>query len=218
MYWLQITSGRGPDECGWVVARLLEYMMDHAGDLNISASVLETVPGEQKGTLKSALIAIEGDGVKEVAREWEGPVLWIGQSMFRSGHKRKNWFVGVRFIESPETVDLNDRQYKIETMRSSGPGGQHVNKTESAVRITHVPTGLSATAREERSQHLNKKLALTRIHDLLKQKETNEHQQAAKDRWDGHNELERGNPVKVFKGFDFREKSSQNTNRMNPKE
>jgi peptide chain release factor len=98
-------------------------MMDLAEDLNISASVLETVPGDRKGTLKSALIALEGEGVKGFACDWEGPVLWTGQSMFRPGHKRKNWFVGVRFLESPETIDHNDRQYKIETMRSSGPGG-----------------------------------------------------------------------------------------------
>ncbi|MFA6011346.1 MAG: peptide chain release factor H [Desulfobacteraceae bacterium] len=204
IYWLQITSGRGPEECCWVVARLLSHMIKCAEALSIKTRVLETVPGSNKDTMKSALIALEGDTIHTFAHDWEGSIQWIGQSMFRPGHKRKNWFVGTRFLKPIEADDSTDKTFKVETMRSSGPGGQHVNKTESAVRITHVATGLSATAQEERSQHLNKKLAMTRLYDLIQQKKDDDVQKANKKRWACHNDLERGNPVKVFKGLDFR--------------
>lgn len=204
IYWLQITSGRGPEECCWVVDRLLHYMVKCAESLSIKTRVLETIPGIKRDTLKSALVALEGEAVSVFANDWEGSILWIGQSMFRPGHKRKNWFVGARFLKPPEIDDPPDRQFKIETMRSSGPGGQHVNKTESAVRITHVSTGLSATAQEERSQHMNKKLAMTRLYELIEMKHSDEIQKATKIRWASHNDLERGNPVKVFKGIDFK--------------
>ena len=204
IYWLQITSGRGPEECCWVVHRLLHHMVKCAESLSIKTRVLETIPGINRDTLKSALVALEGEAVSVFANDWEGSIQWIGQSMFRPGHKRKNWFVGACFLKPPEIDAPPDRLFKIKTMRSSGPGGQHVNKTESAVRITHVSTGLSATAQEERSQHMNKILAMTRLYELIEKKHSDEIQKATKTRWASHNDLERGNPVKVFKGIDFK--------------
>ena len=84
-------------------------------------------------------------------------------------------------------------------MRASGPGGQHVNRTDSAVRVTHVPTGVQATAREERSQHRNRKLALARLIrklDVLTERQVT---QAQEQRWRAHHELQRGNPIRVFR-------------------
>lgn len=85
-------------------------------------------------------------------------------------------------------------------MRSSGPGGQHVNTTESGVRVVHVPTGIRVIAREERSQSLNRKLSLARLNKLLEQKAAFRQRDANKEKWGAHNRLQRGNPIRVFKG------------------
>jgi len=67
-------------------------------------------------------------------------------SPFRPEHQRKNWFVGIEVLEQVENTHFHPRDVKWETMRASGPGGQHVNRTESAVRVTHMPTGIQASA------------------------------------------------------------------------
>lgn len=203
--WMQITSGRGPEECAWVVGRLLAHIRAKARSRNLTLDILEVVAGRYPETFKSVWIAMDGDGAETFARSFHGTVQWIGQSSYRPGHKRKNWFVGVNVLKPVETKSFSGHDYNIETMRSSGPGGQHVNKTESCVRITHRPTGLSATAREARSQHLNRKLAMARLQQELKNRETLKKQQTTQTRWSFHNDLERGNPVRVFRGTRFKE-------------
>jgi len=88
-------------------------------------------------------------------------------------------------------------------MRTSSPGGQHVNRTESAVRITHVPTGTVALAREERSQHRNRSLALARLAATLDGRERKAGRAAERERWSRHDALERGNPIRVYVGERF---------------
>ena len=92
-------------------------------------------------------------------------------------------------------------------MRGSGPGGQHVNTTDSAVRALHLPTGLVAISRDERSQIANRKRALERLAILVMRQGEHQRDAARQQRWEGHNELERGNPVRVYEGMDFRAKS-----------
>lgn len=202
--WLQITSGRGPAECCWAVAQLVPRILDEAAKKKLKARLVEAIPGEKPSTYRSALLALEGETVSEFIREWTGTVQWIGKSPFRPRHKRKNWYVGVYPLEPPEPDLWSENDLRIETMRASGPGGQHVNKTETAIRVTHLPTGLSAIAREERSQHLNRKLALTRLAELVRQEKNRAKLKKQQERWSQHNRLERGNPVRVFEGDRFR--------------
>ena len=206
--WLQVTSGRGPDECCWVAARVVEEIVKDASAKGLTAKVLEAVSGSRLDLFQSALISIEGKNLQDFILQWQGTIQWIGRSSFRPHHKRKNWFVGVNSYQALEETHYNSSEFKFESMRSSGPGGQHVNKTESAVRVTHVPSGISVVAREERSQHLNRKLALSRLCEKLQQQKTDAASKLQQERWDSHNELERGNPVRVYEGSSFKLKKS----------
>lgn len=206
--WLQITSGRGPEECCWVVNKLSQHIMTDAKSKGINTRIIDMITGIHPQTFKSILIALEGQGLSAFIKSFQGTVQWTGKSMFRPSHKRKNWFVGVSAFLPPETHHWLENELKIETMRASGPGGQHVNKTETAVRITHLPTGMKALAQEERSQHLNRKLAMSRLNDLMQKKQVESISECQKSRWSHHNSLERGNPVRVFEGNGFRLKNS----------
>ena len=99
----------------------------------------------------------------------------------------------------PTDARFDPQDVRFETMRASGPGGQHVNRTESAVRVTHVPTGLQAGASEERSQHRNKRLAPARVSRRLEDLNDQRRSEAERSRWRAHQALERGNPVRVFR-------------------
>lgn len=196
--YLQITSGRGPAECCRVVALVLEKILSQARKLGLTAEVIEREEGELNRTLFSAIVSLEGVKVEEIVDEWEGSIQWIAQSPYRIYHKRKNWFVGIKSFTPSELDDIDAKYITYQTMRSSGAGGQHVNKTESAVRAIHAPSGLSVTASDQRSQLQNKKLATERL--LIKLSAWGEEQlmQKAQENWNNHNNLQRGNPVKII--------------------
>ncbi|MFH2045413.1 MAG: peptide chain release factor H [Pseudomonadota bacterium] len=201
-WWVQISSGRGPVECCWVVARLAEVILNEAEKQGVKAEIIEAIPGEAGQTFKSILISMKGVDCS-VIKPWIGTVQWVGKSHFRPQHKRKNWYVGVELYMPSEQTKWSDNEFKVETMRASGPGGQHLNKVESAVRVIHLPTGLSTSVKEERSQYLNKRLAMARMVSLFEFEEEKKIKSVKKDCWYQHNELERGKPVKIFKGRKF---------------
>ena len=201
--YIQITSGRGPEECCRVVVLVMEKLIRQANDRNIICKLIDYEPSLRDGCLFSATLQAEGDelSLKALQSEWEGSVLWVAQkNPFRPFHRRKNWVVGVHFFPPLQTQQVDERQIVYDTLRASGPGGQNVNKVETAVRATYLPTGISVTASDERSQLRNKQLAKERL--LARLSAEVEQQKAAHDRsvWMNHNTLERGNPVQKFKG------------------
>jgi peptide chain release factor len=151
--------------------------------------------------LMSALVSLLGYGADALARSWEGTVQWVRPSPLRPGWGRKSWFIGVSRL-APSALSERDR--RVETMRTSSPGGQHVNRTEAAVQITHVPTGTVAIARKERSQHRNRPLALKRLAAALDGRECEAGRAAERERWSRHDALERGNPIRVYVGKRFK--------------
>ena len=198
---LHLTSGKGPAECRWVVARLAEAFADEAARIGVTCEVLDA----QDELPASLLMRVSGDGALAFVRERTGTILWIGESPFRPRHKRRNWFVGVALAPMPEDVpDLRDSDIDFQAMRASGPGGQHVNKTDSAVRATHRPTGLVATAQEQRSQHANRKLAKLKLAMLLDERRSGASDDVRHEQWSVHQQLERGNPVRIYTGPKFK--------------
>ena len=208
--WLQITAGRGPEECCWVVARLVDYILADLARLGFKSELIEAVGGNHAQTLQSALLRLEGgDESSRSMHRWQGTVCWVGPSMFRPGHKRKNWFVDLSLLEPPLVTHWHARDLRIEAFRATGPGGQHVNKTETAIRVTHLPTGLSTVAQEERSQFRNKALALARLKTRLDQYNRERAMHSQQQRWQRHSLVERGNAIMTFTGKNFTPKNNE---------
>ena len=201
MLLLQVSSAQGPAECQLAVAKALRRLLDEAAQCGVDARVIEQEPGERSGTFRSLLLALEGARAEVFARRWEGTVQWVCTSPYRPNHARKNWFFGIARFSAPAAT--LEGEIRFETMRASGPGGQHVNTTESAVRATHAGTGISVRVQSERSQHANKRLAVLLISRRLAQwtEEANVEQRA--DRRMAHHMVARGDPVRVFHGERF---------------
>lgn len=190
---VQISSGQGPAECGLEVGLFYRQLQKEGRDIRLIQSV------RAKGGKGYSSILFE---TEEDMRELEGSVLWICRSPFRPKHRRKNWFIDVSVLEQlPDTQ--GDMKLRFETFRSKGKGGQHVNKVETGVRVIHVPTGISVVSTEARSQHMNKKLAMNRLCDILADMELDNRRREKELAWMEHTRLERGNPVRVYEGMDF---------------
>ena len=199
--YILITSGRGPVECCRVVTLVMKKITEQANNLDLQVEVVEHEDGPEDGCMYSVTLSIEGENITKLSEEWEGSILWVAQkNPFRPWHRRKNYFVGVHFIKPLEATQINEHDITYETMRASGPGGQNVNKVETAVRATHLPSGISVAASDMRSQSQNKKLAHERLLMKLSSLEDEKQMQHNRAVWMNHNTLERGNPVKKFKG------------------
>jgi peptide chain release factor len=197
---LQITAGNGPVECAWAVMRTTKKLLKEAEQSGLRSRLIEIEPGPEKETANSVLISVSGSkGVALFANEWRGTVLWTGQSPWRPDHKRRNWFVGIDVLELADESRFESKELRWEAMRASGPGGQHVNRTESAIRVTHVASGIQAVASEERSQHSNRKLALARLSKKLSDHKARQDDASRARRWRKQRQVERGNPVRSWR-------------------
>lgn len=201
---IQITAGRGPAECTWVVAQVLKKVLDEAQDQQLEAILLQREVGQENGTVETATIAIKGTNAEIFANSWIGTIQWTGQSQFRKMHKRKNWFIGIFEIEAQKNASISENDIQYQAMRSSGAGGQHVNKVSSAIRATHIPTGIAVVSMDSRSQHQNKKLATERLLKKLEDETLQQLKNHVGKQWENQLNIQRGNPVRVFTGSDFK--------------
>ena len=205
---IQITAGNGPIECAWVVAKVLKIVLREASASKLNYTIVNQEKGEENGTVRSANIQLSGDAnsLADFMSNWIGTIQWIGQSNYRKNHKRKNWFIGVTEIEDAYELELKDSDIKYQAIRSSGPGGQHVNKVSSAIRAIHIPTGIQVVAMDRRSQHQNKKLAKQRLQERVTHQNKENYKTSKKNQWENHQKLERGNPIKKITGSNFKYK------------
>ena len=172
-----INAGAGGTEAQDWAEMLLRMYLKWAEKKGFETQVVDLLPGEEAG-IKNVTFLLRGPYAYGYIKCESGIHRLVRISPFDANARRHTSFASVySYPELPEgiQVDIKEEDLRIDTFRSSGPGGQHVNRTESAIRITHLPTGLVAQCQNERSQHKNKAIAMailkSRIYELEKAKQ-----------------------------------------------
>lgn len=167
--YVDVQSGSGGTEAQDWAEMLLRMYLRFGEQQGFNTELIEASPGDVAG-IKSATIRIEGDHAFGWLRTETGVHRLVRKSPFDSGNRRHTSFAAV-FV-SPEIddkieIEINPADLRIDTYRASGAGGQHVNRTDSAIRITHLPTGIVVQCQNDRSQHRNKDQAFVQLRSKL---------------------------------------------------
>jgi peptide chain release factor 2 len=166
---VSINAGAGGTESQDWAEMLLRMYTRWAARRGYDCETLDLQPGDEAG-IKSATLGIEGEWAYGYLRAEAGVHRLVRISPFDAQARRHTSFASVFVypdIDETVKVDIDEKDLRVETMRSGGAGGQHVNKTESAIRITHVPTGIAVHCQSERSQHKNRSTAMRILRSKL---------------------------------------------------
>ena len=197
---LDVQAGSGGTEAQDWAEMLLRMYLRWAEERGFETEVLEVSPGEVAG-IKSATVHVKGQYAYGWLRTETGVHRLVRKSPFDSGHRRHTSFAAV-FV-SPEVeddidIEIDPSDLRIDVYRSSGAGGQHVNKTESAVRITHEPTGVVVQCQNDRSQHKNRATAMAQLRAKLYEREQQKRREEAAALEEGKADIGWGNQIRSY--------------------
>jgi peptide chain release factor 2 len=198
--YLEVHAGAGGTESqDW--ARMLSRMyLRWAEDRRFKTEIMETSPGEEAG-VKSLTMLVKGQNAYGWLKTESGVHRLVRISPFDSNARRHTSFASVWVypaVDDSITIDINESECRIDTYRSSGAGGQHVNTTDSAVRITHLPTGIAVQCQNERSQHKNKATAWAMLKARLYELELKKREEAAQAEAAGKTEIGWGHQIRSY--------------------
>jgi peptide chain release factor 2 len=197
---LDIQAGSGGTEAQDWAEMLLRMYLRWAEQHGFKAELMEASPGDVAG-IKSATVAVQGDHAFGWLRTETGVHRLVRKSPFDSGNRRHTSFAAV-FV-SPEiddsvAIEINPADLRIDVYRASGAGGQHVNRTESAVRITHMPTGIVTQCQNDRSQHKNKDQAMKQLKAKLYELEMQKRRETAQAVEDSKADIGWGSQIRSY--------------------
>jgi peptide chain release factor 2 len=197
---LDVQAGSGGTEAQDWANMLLRMYLRWGESKGFETELLEVSAGEVAG-IKSATVHFRGEYAYGWLRTETGVHRLVRKSPFDAGHRRHTSFAGV-FV-SPELdddieIEINPSELRIDVYRASGAGGQHVNKTESAVRITHLPTGIVVQCQNDRSQHKNRATAMSQLKAKLYEREQQKRREQADAIEEGKADIEWGNQIRSY--------------------
>lgn len=197
---LDIQAGSGGTEAQDWAEMLLRMYLRWAEQHGFTTEVLDATPGQEAG-LKSATVKVTGDHAFGWLRTETGVHRLVRKSPFDAGNRRHTSFAAV-FV-SPEIdddveVEIDPSDLRIDVFRASGAGGQHVNTTESAVRITHQPTGIVVQSQADRSQHRNRETAMNQLRAKLYELEMKRRREQAEQVEEGKSDIGWGNQIRSY--------------------